>query len=504
MRKGFLHLVEIIVVSLVAFVLMFQFYSIPQQQIDWEGMRLSTQANDMLFSLDRKGVDWTDATQIQNAISSFISKNMIYTLGVKNAIRPQINVSCICNDTEFSSIQSVLQPFQINGQTTNFNLAQVQPDNIYFSHNSDVVLVLDYNLTNNYTQISQFLHAGKGIVEVRNLQQGEVDSVQADFFGLEWNSTIIPDSSPISFRSNQTSEPYYNIFNYFHSIPLMHDNFSDGNDNGWTRVTGAAGWYVSNQYYMGWNDTGNNNWSTSLYSPSINDSYSLKASFMSESGSYDHNVSLIMYYNSTNRVMINFDVDADRVSISENGQNRGSASFTMSNGIWYRVDVVNENKILRIYLNGTLALTSQPLSSIPQSSQAGLSVEYGSTRFDDVRATFSRNHNFTGLPEAGKIQPSGDYRKSVLRQRSSGGSACIINQYISGENGRTAWLAPGAFSTETQVMLKALLVWAAGEEYNVIDNDVKNAPVVTSFYKVYDQDMFQPVQIVLSMGYAYT
>jgi hypothetical protein len=39
MRKGFLHLVEIIVVSLVAFVLMFQFYSIPQQQIDWEGMR---------------------------------------------------------------------------------------------------------------------------------------------------------------------------------------------------------------------------------------------------------------------------------------------------------------------------------------------------------------------------------------------------------------------------------------------------------------------------------
>ena len=52
-------------------------------------------------------------------------------------------------------------------------------------------------------------------------------------------------------------------------------------------------------------------------------------------------------------------------------------------------------------------------------------------------------------------------------------------------------------------MLRTLVVWAAGEENEVIKGEVKNVPVVASIYKTYDKDMFQPVEIVLTMGNLY-
>ena len=52
-------------------------------------------------------------------------------------------------------------------------------------------------------------------------------------------------------------------------------------------------------------------------------------------------------------------------------------------------------------------------------------------------------------------------------------------------------------------MLRTLVVWAAGEENDVVKNDVRNVPVVTSLYRVYDQDMYQPAEIVLTMGNLY-
>ncbi|MCJ7816714.1 MAG: hypothetical protein MUP55_02550 [Candidatus Aenigmarchaeota archaeon] len=49
MRKGFLHVVEIVIVGLMAFLVILQFSYVPKQNIDWGGMKLSTQANDVLF-----------------------------------------------------------------------------------------------------------------------------------------------------------------------------------------------------------------------------------------------------------------------------------------------------------------------------------------------------------------------------------------------------------------------------------------------------------------------
>ena len=72
------------------------------------------------------------------------------------------------------------------------------------------------------------------------------------------------------------------------------------------------------------------------------------------------------------------------------------------------------------------------------------------------------------------------------------------------DKGRAAWLASGSgFTQEINSTLRALVAWAAGSEYEVIRSNLENLPVKASLYKVYDQDMFQPVEIELAIGYLY-
>jgi hypothetical protein len=238
MRKGFLHIVEIVIVALMAFLVLMQFSYLPKQNADWGSMKLSIQANDILFSLEKKGVDWFNSTQLDHAISSSVSNNTIYNLKIRNVMKPYINVGCICSVAENTSLAGTLKPFEINGQPVSFSVTQINPSSISFSHDYDVIVDFDYNLTNNYTQVRQFLAADKGIVEFRHLDQSEIDSVQTDFFGLTY-SLGTPDGSPVEFRSNQSSEPYFNIYKYFHNIPIFQDNFSSVAGR-WSPQTGGS------------------------------------------------------------------------------------------------------------------------------------------------------------------------------------------------------------------------------------------------------------------------
>ena len=71
--KGFLHIVEILIVSMLVFLVLMQFTAVPKQNIDWQSMKLSTQANDLLFSLDKKGIDWYNDSQVNSSLYPIVS-----------------------------------------------------------------------------------------------------------------------------------------------------------------------------------------------------------------------------------------------------------------------------------------------------------------------------------------------------------------------------------------------------------------------------------------------
>ncbi|MEM7815507.1 MAG: hypothetical protein QXN71_00095 [Candidatus Aenigmatarchaeota archaeon] len=498
MRKGFMRIVEIVIVTMLAFAVLVQFYQIPKQETEWEKLKLSLQANDIILSLDKKGVDWFNYTEVDKVIINSISGNMFYNLKIDNVIKNEINVGCICSVAETAGLSNALKYFDLNRQETEFRVSQISPDSISFSHEYDVIVVFDYNLTENYTQIRHFLDAGKGIVEFRHFDISEIDSVQSDFFGLEWNSSLNPNSNPVEFVSNESYETYYNIYKYFHHIPIFQDNFSSSSGE-WSVQTGT--WNLQNGNYVG---TG----TPAIVTTNAQfQNYSLRAMFSSQTA---RNIMLIVYWQDiSNYGAVGIDMDSDTVTVFENISgnpiNRGSAPspIPLNYNNWYSMKIISEGNNVDIYINNSYVI-SATLSNIPQ--RIGLGVENGQASFDNVRVTFSENHIFSNILQNEKVgpNPNAKHSKTVLVQQGTNTPSCIINTNIVNGRGRTAWLASGSgINQETGNMLKSLVSWAAGEERYIVKNEVRNA-VVAKVYKVYDEDIYQPVEITLSIGSLYS
>ena len=76
--RGFIHVVEIIIVSVLTILVVMQFWRLPSMETDWSKTKLGLQANDLLFSLDREGVDWLDGAQVDSYLSELLPENTIY------------------------------------------------------------------------------------------------------------------------------------------------------------------------------------------------------------------------------------------------------------------------------------------------------------------------------------------------------------------------------------------------------------------------------------------
>jgi len=342
--KGIIHIFEIVVVALVMFFAMLQFTYMPRMETDWPRTKLFLQGWDILFTLDEKGVNWLNTNEVQGGVSQILNRtNIQFGVKVKGVPPSNISVGCICSPQETTNLENMLNDFSLNGEDIMFSVNRVDPNDIVFSHKNDVIFLWDYDLGDYKTNILNYLGDDKGIVEVRDMDSGDIDSVQSEIFGLAWDGPV-PDSGNISFTSSPSERESYAIYKYFHHVP------------------------------------------------------------------------------------------------NSSGQ------------------------------------------------------------------TYPEPHEFQDFLSSGERvkQKNNDAKRIVLTQGSSGAHACIVNYGVSRGFGRTAWLSGlGSLEEDERVLIKSLILWAAGDEYDVVESDIKTSIVKFSFFKVLDQDMYQPVEIILDMGYIY-
>ena len=77
-KKGFIHVIEIIIVSILVLFVFVQFSYMPYVEIDWSTPKLSLQGNDLLFMLDELGVNWLNANDINSKLSGLLTGNTMY------------------------------------------------------------------------------------------------------------------------------------------------------------------------------------------------------------------------------------------------------------------------------------------------------------------------------------------------------------------------------------------------------------------------------------------
>ncbi len=228
MKKGFMHIIEIIIVVLLVFITMFQFTYIPGVKSDWANTKLYLLGGDILYTLDREGVNWFDPEAVDAGISPYLGSSIEYDLRIGNAIKPEILVGCLCSLEEYVDLtQSLNIPsvMNINGQEIRFTIELLDSVSPEFSVKYDVIVIgqdaFDMGLAGHSNQIDTFLSYDRGIIELVDLDaQEDLDDIQEMVFGIMYQSSIAPDSGSLDFTVRDVT---YNIAppikKYFHHFP---------------------------------------------------------------------------------------------------------------------------------------------------------------------------------------------------------------------------------------------------------------------------------------------
>jgi hypothetical protein len=237
MRKGFLHVVEALIVIMLVFVVLSQFYSIPRTQHTWSTTKLRIMGQDLLYTLDEKGVDWFDAGAVDAALSPVLPNTTGYSLVTWQDIRPELNVGCVsvfqdnCTD-----LNSLLNDRYVNGIYRNFTVEWITPTDMEFDlggqHlDNDVILFWGCpSFTAQQVQnLKEYLRQGNGIVEYANLTSDQAKrSWQQELFNINWSASTRPPDTEAEFIPMLPTEKAYGavkIYDFFNDPDSGFTNF---------------------------------------------------------------------------------------------------------------------------------------------------------------------------------------------------------------------------------------------------------------------------------------
>ncbi len=498
--KGFMHVVEILLAVMLLFFVFTQFASIPAARDDWSRVKLSLLANDILQSLEKRGVNWFNGTEMESELNTTLPDNVIYSLLLENIIKPEIRIGCLCDDSEFSEVEGLLEPgwFEINGESVVFETTQVTEEEM-FSLYYDVVLIYgSEDLSSHEYAMRNFLAHGKGVVEISDPEV--VDDVHRDIFGMD-NGEKETAGFAVKFSSASTEggKEINRIYDYFTHIPVFHDSFESLRQ--WSVSSGNA--EIA--------DTGNPGPSVMLTGSECSSANTLIYTLFYKNfrrGEIDFDV----YLTDGSSLFVGFGNYLASLSSSEStgynsfydrsmnsiGENSTDLTEPMR---WTHVKIVVAGGEMKLYEDGEEV--AKALGSPDSPSNITLFNLCGGVYVDNMRVTFEELHEFRNFLESFEniTQAEGDGDRVVLEER-GGPHACVVNYNVEG-SGRTAWLSgEGSPDDDYRTLVKSLISWAAGDEYRVIGADIRR-PVASYIYKPLNRDMFQNMKITLELGYLY-
>ena len=501
--KGFMHIVEVLLIVLLVFFVFSQFASIPRISDDWSRTKLSLMGSDVLRALEMKGTDWFDKTEVEYELNRTLPKNLVYSVLLENVIKPEIVIGCLCSDSEMNVINDILYPgsFFINDEKVEFEVIGVDDPSELFSLDFDVALVYGYeDFSINPYPLRNFLNYDRGIVEISD--NPVIDSVQNTTFGLGLSGTT-SGSYEITFSdsSRENGKELNKIYDYFHHIPLFYSSFESLGQ--WREESGKAN--IS--------DIGKPGPSVKL------------------TGSDCLSINTLIYtkfYNSFKRGEIDFDAYLDEnaslfvglgeyyASLSTNESSGYDSFYDQSmNPIgsdtshltepwrWNHIKIMAKGNDLMLYNKG------ERVAIVPASVSSPSNISFfnlcGEAYVDNVRVTHEESYRFGNfLDNENTTQSRGDVNKILLEQEWTDSPACIINYNVEGiGKGRTVWLSENpSYDSGYKTLVKSLVSWAAGNKYRVIKANIKR-PVSSRIYKPLNKDMFQNMKISLELGYLY-
>jgi hypothetical protein len=228
-RKGLFHIVEIVIIALVMFVMIFQISYIPGIESDWSKSRLTVQGRDLLHSIEEKGIRWSDEAAISGFIAGAFNMTQVrYRLELLGAPKESISVGCLCQADYEPGCRSFCSwlagmlpgpgsPIRFNGFPTEFTTTETAAiDNIYD------VMVSSQPLRGMDMAVASYLSADKGFVLAGDLgSQNFTDYgiILNRYFAVEGSGGSPAGSVGFNLPALEDVQRYCRIPRYFSHIP---------------------------------------------------------------------------------------------------------------------------------------------------------------------------------------------------------------------------------------------------------------------------------------------
>jgi hypothetical protein len=227
-RKGLFHIIEIVIITLVMFVMIFQISLMPENKTDWGKSRLTVQGRDVLHSIRESGIEWSDEDGILGLIDDAFGGTRVRSrLELSGVPRESVSVGCLCQDAykpgceDFCGRLSGTLPrpgdLSFNGMGTGFTVSETESISNIFD-----VMVSSQPLTGLDTAFVNYISADKGFIIVRDLLYqdfADYGAMLKHYFAVDYSETS--GSGAVTFELDGLSgnPEYYRIPKYFSHIP---------------------------------------------------------------------------------------------------------------------------------------------------------------------------------------------------------------------------------------------------------------------------------------------
>ncbi|MBN1896311.1 MAG: hypothetical protein JW789_01105 [Candidatus Aenigmarchaeota archaeon] len=195
MKKGFFHMAEVIIVSILVFAILSQFYNIPKPKPEWSSTKLGMTAYDLISSMEEKGMDWFDFTEVNHTLYSALPRNIGYDVSIGAYVRPVTYVGCVCNPQNFTFLKNyVLDNYTFNDVFREVNVVRIDPaafGSLTADDLSDYDVLLFWGLppSVNVAELEDYFSTGRGAVLFSNLTAVDIGSNPwiETLFNVKWS-----------------------------------------------------------------------------------------------------------------------------------------------------------------------------------------------------------------------------------------------------------------------------------------------------------------------------
>jgi len=274
-RKGFVAILEMIIVVIALFVAFQIFFPGFSYKNRWEDALLMLKGRDLILVMERIGKlhyysynDSATASFLETLIP-FSKTNIIGWSESEGSVKNRISIACMnCTDEQMVKLANWFRGLKINGKPIDM-VSTICPTNLETINpcekNADVLLVWGYKKLDEAKYVNtmrDYLKLDNGIVEVMDFTAAsDLDSpVQQKIFGLKWETSAVSGTlkyENFTQKPDNATDVLYGPYKFFYHIPIPVEAAGSEAVAGCTFTASNKGIFkVNNTQYRFWICTG--------------------------------------------------------------------------------------------------------------------------------------------------------------------------------------------------------------------------------------------------------